>query len=312
MERTSYHHVCTEGLDNCDLFIDQEDFVTGFNKLAIAFKLGPYPVEIASAIEMANHIHLLPNGIESYIYYDLMRFERTYSMYYSEKYGISKIFKRVQHQILDCGEMDNKYLRDVIGYIYRNPVHHKVTSNPYIYDWSTFKVHFDNQDYLGKKNEIVKDLTQRQKQKLLRTNELIPDDWEIDSNGMVSMKTIVSTKHIENIMRTSNSLSYYINKGNEDEKMECPIRFTDSSARMLMLKIMKMKLGIEVPKELMEEQCVELDRTNGGYKSLMERRNCRINANSLVKGLSSDQREILIKEMVRNFGVSTKVINRIL
>jgi hypothetical protein len=49
METTSYHHVCTEGLDNCDLFIDREDFAMGFNKLAIAFKLGPYPVEIASA-----------------------------------------------------------------------------------------------------------------------------------------------------------------------------------------------------------------------------------------------------------------------
>jgi hypothetical protein len=50
METVSYYHVCTEGLDNCDLFIDQEDFATGFNKLAIAFKLGPYPVEIASAL----------------------------------------------------------------------------------------------------------------------------------------------------------------------------------------------------------------------------------------------------------------------
>jgi REP element-mobilizing transposase RayT len=312
METTSYHHVCTEGLENCDLFIDREDFVMGFNKLAIAFKLGPYPVEIASAIEMANHIHCLPNGIEFYIYYDLMRFERSYSMYYSEKYGISKVFRGVHHQILDCGATDSKYLRDVIGYIYRNPVHHKVTSNPYIYEWSTFKVHFDNKEYIGKKSEIVKNLTQTQKQKILRTRESIPDDWEIDSNGMVSMKTIVNTGHIENIMRTNNSLSYYINKGDEDDTMECPSRFTDSSARVLMLKIMKIKLGIDVPRELLEEQGEELDRTNGNFKSLMERRNCRVNANSLVKALSSEQREILTKEMVRNFGVTKKVINRIM
>ena len=79
-----------------------------------------------------------------------------------------------------------------------------------------------------------------------------------------------------------------------------------------MLKIMKIKLGIDVPRELLEEQGEELDRTNGNFKSLMERRNCRVNANSLVKALSSEQREILTKEMVRNFGVSMKVINRIM
>ena len=311
-EQSSFCHVCTEGLENCDLFIDREDFICGFNKIAIAFRLGPCPVEIGSCIEMSNHIHLLPYGPESHIYYDLMRFERMYSMYYSEKYGISKVFKGVKHSIKPCGSSEGQYLKDVIGYIYRNPVHHRVTSNPYVYEWSTFKVHFDNNNYVGKRDEPILNLKKTEKRKILKTNEEVPDSWAINTEGMVTFKSIVNPSLVENVVRTSNSLLYFINKRKEVDSMECPSGYTDHSARVLMLNIIKNRFGMSIPQEIMDQQEGAVSKANGNYKSLMERRKNRINIKTVIDRMSSEQRSSVVSEMVSRFGVSSKVIRRIL
>ena len=129
-ENPCWYHICSQGLEGVDLFPDENAFIVGVNKFAVAFKLFGEEVEVAILVLVSNHFHSLVWGRKSDVIRCAERYKKTISMYYSHRFGTSKVMCRVRVKVerVDSEE----YLKNVIGYILNNPRKHRETNNPFL------------------------------------------------------------------------------------------------------------------------------------------------------------------------------------
>ena len=134
-EEAGWFHICSQGLEGVDLFPDEKAFITGVNKFAAAFKLFGEDIEVAILVLVSTHFHSLAWGRRTDVVRCAERFKKTISMYYSHRFGTSKVMSRVRVKVerVDSEE----YLKNVVGYILNNPRKHHETNNPFSYPWSS-------------------------------------------------------------------------------------------------------------------------------------------------------------------------------
>ena len=144
-ENPCWYHICSQGLEGVDLFPDENAFIVGVNKFAVAFKLFGEEVEVAILVLVSNHFHSLVWGRKSDVIRCAERYKKTISMYYSHRFGTSKVMCRVRVKVerVDSEE----YLKNVIGYILNNPRKHRETNNPFSYPWSSILEYFDKEGH---------------------------------------------------------------------------------------------------------------------------------------------------------------------
>lgn len=118
-------------------------------------------------------------------------------------------------------------MKEVVGYVYRNPVGHSETNNPYYYPWSSINVHFSKNYCIssGIDRYVTVDgvrikfsgLKKWQKRKYFHTQDEVPDSWTICENGMVSYDSFIETATVEKLFRTEKSFNYFIQKRERKE-----------------------------------------------------------------------------------------------
>lgn len=213
-------HICTKGFNDRIIFRDKHDFIQGINKTALSFY---GHCKLAAVCFMSNHVHFIANGNEKAASEAIVKFKKTYSMYFSGKYGDNKIFRRWPHSIIKCNDSD--YIREAISYVYKNPVGHSETNNPFYYPWSSIHIHFHPTSYTipdkyieieGKVSEIHS-LKQWEKRRILHTHINIPDSWVIDSNGMVTFNSFVDKSIVEELFKTERNFNFFIQKREKDD-----------------------------------------------------------------------------------------------
>ena len=94
-EEAGWFHICSQGLEGVDLFPDEKAFITGVNKFAAAFKLFGEDIEVAILVLVSTHFHSLAWGRRTDVVRCAERFKKTISMYYSHRFGTSKVMSRV-------------------------------------------------------------------------------------------------------------------------------------------------------------------------------------------------------------------------
>ena len=92
-EEAGWFHICSQGLEGVDLFPDEKAFITGVNKFAAAFKLFGEDIEVAILVLVSTHFHSLAWGRRTDVVRCAERFKKTISMYYSHRFGTSKVLK---------------------------------------------------------------------------------------------------------------------------------------------------------------------------------------------------------------------------
>lgn len=217
MEDGGVFHICTKGFADRLMFKDAEDFVQGVNKAALSFRPD---CQILALCLMSNHVHFVARGDFENVKRAFHKFKKTYGMWYSDKYDELKVFKHWPHKIIKCSDTD--YMKDVIGYVYRNPVGHSETNNPYYYPWSSVNVHFsknygiqsgmDRRVVFGGVQMNFSDLKQWQKRKLFHTQDEVPDNWSVCESGMFSYESFIGNEFVEKLFRTERAFNYFVQK----------------------------------------------------------------------------------------------------
>jgi|GEM_PF-2095996 len=282
-EQLGYIHICTYGLFESLLCKDKADFVMAVNKIAISFCLGKRRMRVVAVVVMSNHIHIVAIGSLEDAKYCAELFKKTYSMYYSNKYGKnSKILRHIRTGFT-CGQ--HAYGQNAVGYVLNNPRHHGVANNPFIYRWSSAREYFkEDQVYQLEMPGIQAGLTCNQREKVLGTSRFkIPKEWKIDDNGMVTFDSFICTEAAENLFRNYKSYEFFVSKGTM-EADEFESVYTDLEARELAIK-------------LAEEQT--------------ELSSAKIGGEEVLIALNSKQRESVIRTMKRTYRVGDASIRRI-
>ena len=261
-------HVCTKGFSDRLLFRDRKDFIQGINRAALAFNGN---CRIAAMCLMSNHVHFIAIGDEDKVEMSIVKFKKTYSMWMASRYGVTKVFRRWPHSIIRCA--GNDYMKSVISYVYRNPVGHSETNNPYYYPWSSINVHFTEEGhispyYFSYKGQTVDVnlLHPWEKRAILHTKDEIPEAWIINSEGMLTFSSFIDTSIVESIFRTERSFNYFIQRRERDSSGRSVVRLDmeeenlccDISALKMAGRISALKYGVGNVLELEESQKREL------------------------------------------------------
>lgn len=212
----AYFHICTDGLEKSLLFMDESDYVLGMNLIPLCL-LTKDPPEIVTFCLMSNHVHFITRGT----YENSLRFIREYKRLLAKKLG-RKGRTGVFH---DGGgvlikEMDDPmYIIQAIAYVLRNPVKAGMNVTPQGYRWSPARLFFSQNKTDDTSCRRIGDLSAKERKALKSDYRLLPNDWLIDSNGIILPENYVRVSTVEGIYRRASQFMYWLCK-QDDAMME--------------------------------------------------------------------------------------------
>ncbi|MBP5334678.1 MAG: hypothetical protein J6Y61_02700 [Bacteroidales bacterium] len=243
--KKQYYHISTKGLDN-NLFKDEEDFRQIILILAIVFSQDEGTDIVIYSI-MGNHIHIIVYGFLDVIEAQVNRMKKLYSMWYRNKYGMNKVLSRVPCKIRQCEDYED--VKTCIGYDYMNPVRAGLTNNAYYYPWSSISAHFRNEFHPFL--DLPAEQPLKNKRKLYHTRLPIPENVRLLPNGQIDPASIITTEHVERIMKTSKSLNYFVGRARDSSGNAAETEFlsNDTTASAKAKAIARHVYGMDSPLE---------------------------------------------------------------
>lgn len=215
------YHVFSEG-DNV-LFRENDDYIFFNNKLASA----NYSCHLQMMAEsiMSTHFHsLLETPDEESVNQFILKLRKSYSPYYSNKYGysIGNCLKISKSEIIG-----RESIMRELCYILKNPVHHYVALYPLSYPYSSasymFMESYLNIDFrktIDKGSSNVSDLGEKQKRHLIG-KEPVPGNWQMNENGMILPSSYINIKRARAFWNNNiKQFMYDMNKGQTDARKE--------------------------------------------------------------------------------------------
>lgn len=215
------YHVFSEG-DNV-LFRENSDYIFFNNKLASASYSNRLQM-LAESI-MSTHFHtLLESGDEEAVNQFILKLRKSYSPYYSNKYGFS-IGDYLKISKVEISGRES-IVRELC-YILKNPVHHYVSPFPFAYPYSSasymFTESFLNSDFkrvLEKSTHTFADISCRQKIVLVGKDD-VPEQWKINENGMILPSSYVNINRAQAFWNNNvKQFMYDMNKSQTDARKE--------------------------------------------------------------------------------------------
>lgn len=206
-EYSSYYHVCTDGTSLEWMFLDDEDFIAGVNRIAVCQLLTG--VKVVAFVLMDNHLHLLLFGSRRMC----MRFIHTYKVltgkWIGRKYGKSGHLRGLPVEVILV--KDEEELMDLISYIDRNPLRAGFRYLPTEYRWGSARYVFKIMQRI--EAEAVSDIGLNAVRRKMHTRVKLPKDWLVDEFGMyVPDKTFLDVEKIQSVYKSPARYAYFMAK----------------------------------------------------------------------------------------------------
>ena len=189
------------------IFRTEDDYVRGFNTLAIV--VSETGACLSAEAFMSTHVHVCVrvDDIHSFIY----RFWRSYTRYYNSKYHRKGTLGDTPFVV----EIDGFYhWLTAICYVMRNPVHHGVSSTPFAYRHCSANSIFKKETG---QSEGVDCLPRKSYYKFLPKGVCCPQEYLMDSTGMIKRETVLDLADIEHRFVSPRSFIYYMNRLSGEE-----------------------------------------------------------------------------------------------
>lgn len=219
-------HVSLEGLEQCVLCRDDEDFDVFVKKICLSsLKCN---VVVVTYVVVSNHAHAVVLA-ESYDSAKAFgeELKRMYSQYFSFRYSERNVMIRTDVNVQYL--YSEWYLRNALAYDARNAL--DVGSSIETYEWSGHRAMFRD-----KENEsfsiAVASLSKREKEMTMRTNaDLSSVRWRLDAEGRILPWSICFSKYLEDAFR--NDQAYYLRTIGTVDMGEMSYRLVEGPRKML-------------------------------------------------------------------------------
>ncbi len=210
----SLYHVCTNGLAQNKWFRDEEDFIAGMNNIpACGMSAG---VRVYCFCLMSNHVHFILEGSQERCSLFIREYKRRQSRLLTVKYRKPDPLADGEICIKSLDTFD--YIKSAIAYVVRNPTAAGLPVTPEGYPWSSAAVYFSQQCIpAGARRFAEIPITRRAM--ILKSKMAFPDDYLIDSKGMILPQCYVEYKSVENIYGNPKQWMYYLSS-TQDLKLE--------------------------------------------------------------------------------------------
>ena len=200
------YHFCISG-NNEILFRSEEDYIRGFNTLALTVaETGAF---LSAEAFMSTHLHvcLRTDDIAAFIYI----FWRSYTRYFNNKYGRKGTLGGRPNIV----EIEGFYhWMTAVCYVLRNPVHHGVAPTPFAYRHSSANAIFRNETGKGVHGIL---LSRKSYYKYLPKGAKCPQEYLMDSSGLILRESVLDLSDIEHRFATPRSFLFYMNRLSSEE-----------------------------------------------------------------------------------------------
>ena len=172
-------HVYSDGTRFSVLFETIQDKVYARNLIAVlAFQ---YHIRVYCDVVMDTHFHLVGHGKPEDIARFVAQLKRLLIRYFNQS-GRSCLLKE-GIWILADPLADDVEVMDKIIYVFRNPMDAGYPFLPEDYPWGVGRLFFHADSAVAVRR--VAEMTIDERRALLRTRASIPEEWEVDTNGML-------------------------------------------------------------------------------------------------------------------------------
>lgn len=187
------YHICTNGQETPTIMMDDEDFMTAHNYLALAgWKTG---MTILAYTIMSNHVHIMAICKDRDTAMKYIRlFKRLYSTHLLNKYNISNGLKGSEDSISLIDSIS--YFRNCVAYILRNALCARICRRVEDYPWSSYSCYFNV--HVNNGGTGINDLGVRKKRQTLKTRmDLSQCPYLVDAKGMIEAESFVRYDIVE-------------------------------------------------------------------------------------------------------------------
>ena len=207
-DEPGYFHICTDGNAVPWIFQDDEDFIAGVNRIGICSITAK--VETVAYTLMDNHGHFLVYGM----LLACKRFINTYKTltgkYISRKYKTKDHLRDLPVEIHPIKTEEE--LMATIAYLDRNPIIAGFKYLPNEYPWGSARSMFKRPGQTDQSRKLGS-LGFNERRRVLKTRTPLPNDWEIDSRGMlIPEKSFLNTARLEKIFMSPMRYNYFLAK----------------------------------------------------------------------------------------------------
>ena len=184
------YHIYSDGTRVSVLFELPEDKVFARNLMAVlAFQ---YRIRIYCDVVMDTHFHLVAHGRPEDIARFVGQMKRLLIKYFNRT-GRSQLLKEGIWITADLLR-DDVEVMDKIIYVFRNPMDAGYPYLPENYPWGVGRLFFQTDSAVAVRR--VGDMTIDGRRALLHTRASIPDEWEVDANGMLLPRCYIDTESV--------------------------------------------------------------------------------------------------------------------
>ncbi len=244
----NFYHICTDGESIPWMFKDEEDFIAGVNRIGICYLLTG--VVILSYVLMDNHVHFA-------LYGNILQCKKFINLYKNltgrwimNKYGIHNYLRLLSTEIIRIDSEES--LLNTVAYIDRNAT---VAGYRYMlneYQWGSARYMFKDSHPIY---PLISSLSFRERRQVLKSNVIFPDNWTIDSNGMIDPTLFVDIKKAESYFKSASRYSFYLTRKLEgiiNRQLECAqkVFLPDKEMRAIVSQIAKSSFGTPDIREL--------------------------------------------------------------
>ena len=207
-DEPGFFHICTDGKAIPWIFQDDEDFIAGVNRIGICATITG--VDTVAYVLMDNHGHFIMYGT----LLACKRFIYTYKVltgkHISRKYKIKDPLRDLPVELIPIKSEEE--LMATIAYLDRNPVVAGFKFLPSEYRWGSARYIF-RESTLDIMSHRLGDIGLNERRRLLKTRTALPDNWEVDCNGMlIPDKSFLNVARLEKIFRSPVRYNYFLAK----------------------------------------------------------------------------------------------------
>ena len=207
-DEPGYFHICTDGKAVPWLFQDDEDFIAAVNRIGICAIISK--TQPVAYVLMDNHGHFIMYGT----LLECKRFINTYKVvtgkHISRKYKVKDPLRDLPVEIIPIKSEEE--LMATIAYLDRNPVIAGFKFLPSEYRWGSARYIF-RESTLDIMSHRLGDIGLNERRRLLKTRTALPDNWEVDCNGMlIPDKSFLNVARLEKIFRSPVRYNYFLAK----------------------------------------------------------------------------------------------------
>ena len=187
------YHICSDGTRVSVLFELPKDKAFAMNLMAVLAHR--YHLRVFCPVVMDTHFHLAAQGRAEDVESFKVQMKRLLTLYFN---STGRDYLLEDGLWIDYEPIhDDIELMQKIIYVFRNPVDAGYPYLPDDYPWGVGRLFFHQVPKTAGKR--IGDLTVRQKRELFRTRMDIPDDWQLDENGMILPRCFVDVDEVHRL-----------------------------------------------------------------------------------------------------------------